>query len=80
MAFASWSRVGDFIQCHQVCQGLVDCALWDVVQVLVYAGVGDPRRAGGSTQQALDLPLHWILQRYKQQDPHRNLNWQFQWK
>eukprot|EP00957_Ditylum_brightwellii_P126056 9609890-Ditylum_brightwellii.AAC.1 len=36
---------------------------------MVHAGVGDPRRVGGAAQQTFDLPLHKILQKYKQQDP-----------
>eukprot|EP00957_Ditylum_brightwellii_P055525 4207665-Ditylum_brightwellii.AAC.1 len=66
MAFASQTRASNFRRGHRVHQGSVDCTLWDVAHIMVYAGVGDPRQAGGAAKQTLDLPIHRILQKYKQ--------------
>eukprot|EP00957_Ditylum_brightwellii_P081803 6223749-Ditylum_brightwellii.AAC.1 len=69
MAFASRVRTGEFSKGNQVRHGSVDSALWEVAQALVLSGLGDPQKAGGAGQQQLDLPLHRLLQRYRNEDP-----------
>eukprot|EP00957_Ditylum_brightwellii_P142334 10843746-Ditylum_brightwellii.AAC.1 len=73
MAFASRVRTGEFGKGNQVHHRSVDSALREVAQALVLLGLGDPRKAGGASQQQLNRPLHQLLQRYRNKDPPSEL-------
>eukprot|EP00957_Ditylum_brightwellii_P183113 13946726-Ditylum_brightwellii.AAC.1 len=69
MVFAARVRTREIGKGNQVLHRSVDSALREVAQALVLSGLGDPRKAGGSSQQQLDLPLHRLFQCYRNKDP-----------